>query len=125
MGHSKSSRYIPKFVPQSKAKVITNMSETQLKKMVVQECERQKDQMYAEVVTDVLPQLMAVCLYSFELKGYRKQRLQGFIDDVVASFALLNVGAFGKTFDPAELIEHFKQKYGIDLDKELHTKRVL
>lgn len=101
---------------------IITISEDQLRKMIHTEVDKQRDLLYAEVTMDVLPQLMSVCMYALELKGYRKQRLQGFLDDVRAAYGLLDKGVTGRTFNPEDLINHFKSAYGIDLDKELCEK---
>lgn len=104
-----------------RARTIT-IGETELRRMIHKEVDKQRDLLYTEVTMDVLPQLMSVCLYALELKGYRKQRLQGFLDDVRAAYGLLDKGVTGKTFNPEDLINHFKAAYNIDLDKELCGK---
>lgn len=101
-----------------KAKVIT-VSETQLKKMIKAECEKQKDVMYKDVLVDVLPQFMAVNMWALKQLGFGEVRLRRFLDTVKSSYSLMDTGILGKQFDPIDLIEAFKKDYHIDLDEEL------
>lgn len=103
-----------------KSRIITNQSE--VKRLVEEEYLRLKDTVYENVIKDVIPQFMSVCMVILNREnGFGKKRLTRILDSVKSEFEIMNCGVFKKNYDPLDCLKFLKNKYGIDVDKELKS----
>ncbi len=103
-----------------KSRIITNQAE--IKRLAEGEYLRLKDTVYDNVIRDVIPQFMSVCMVVLNREnGFGEKRLQQFLDSVRAEFEIMNCGILGKNYDPLDCLEFLKNNYGIDVDKELKS----
>lgn len=103
-----------------KSRIITSQSE--VKRFAEEEYLRLRDTVYENVIKDVLPQFISVCMIILNREnGFGKKRLTKLLDSVKAEFKIMNCGIFGKNYDPLDCLEFLKNKYGIDVDKELKS----
>ena len=101
----------------ARTQYITNRSD--VKKEIVREFKRQEQQL-AENFTI---QTVANVLYILEKQfGFGKKRLSAVLDAIDSLNTLQNQGVLGETFDNLDLVQHFKDKYDIDLSKRLTVK---
>ena len=101
----------------ARTQYITNRSD--VKKEVLKEFQRQEKQ-FAENFTI---QTVANILYILEKQfGFGKKRLNAVVDGIDSLNSLQNKGVLGESFDNLDLVQHFKDKYNIDLSKRLTVK---
>ena len=101
----------------ARTQYITNRSD--VKKEVLKEFQRQEKQL-AENFTI---QTVANILYILEKQfGFGKKRLNAVVDGIHSLNSLQNKGVLGESFDNLDLVQHFKDKYNIDLSKRLTVK---
>ena len=68
-------------------------------------------------------QTVANILYILEKQfGFGKKRLNAVVDGIDSLNSLQNKGVLGESFDNLDLVQHFKDKYNIDLSKRLTVK---
>lgn len=73
--------------------------------------------LYDRIGFDIAAQLFSVVLFSLETNyGWKRERLKAFVDNL-HSTAELDI--FGKSISTEQLIEHIKDRYGIDLRDEV------
>ncbi len=101
-----------------KSSIITSRSE--VKRLAEKEYRRLKDTVYENVIKDVIPQFTAVCMCVLNREnGFGAKRLQRFLDSVASEFEIMNCGILGRKYDPLDCLKFLKEKYKIDVDKEL------
>lgn len=99
-----------------KARTQYIVNRNDVKKEVLKEFQRQEQQL-AENFTI---QTVANILYILEKQfGFGKKRLNAVLDSIDSLNTLQNQGVLGKSFDNLDLVQHFKDKYGMDLSKKL------
>lgn len=103
-----------------KARLIT-IGESEIRQRVEEEYQKKKDQIYESVIQDVLPQFMSVCMIELNKEfGFGEKRLRSVLDGVKAHFKLMDgVGILNHQYSTLVCLTYLKEKYGIDLDKEL------
>lgn len=100
-----------------KARVLT--SESEVKKLAEKEYLRLKDTVYENVINDVIPQFMGVCLTVLNRENnFGKIRLQRFLSSVISEFKMMNKGILFYEYTPFNCLDFMKDKYGIDIDCE-------
>lgn len=104
-----------------KDKIITR---AELKSVVDQEVEKaynsRIDAVYEDVRKDVAVQIMAVCGCELHTEfGFGKRRLKRFYRGINALLRMMQGGAMDKEFTPVDCIKMLKDRYGIDLDREV------
>lgn len=79
--------------------------------------------LYDNINADISAQILAVVLVNLEVNyGWKHDRLCKFVNNLHATAELAcNTDVFGKTINTEQLIEHIKDKYGIDLRQEVST----
>ena len=93
-----------------KARLIT-IGESEIRQRVEEEYQKKKDQIYESVIQDVLPQFMSVCMVELNKEfGFGEKRLRSVLD---------GVGILNHQYSTLDCLTYLKEKYGIDLDKEL------
>lgn len=104
-----------------KSRIITSHSE--VKRLAEKEYLRLKDTVYENVIKDVIPQFTAVCLCVLNREyGFGMKRLKRFLDSVNSEFEIMDGGFLGRNYDPLDCLKFLKEKYEIDVDKELNEK---
>lgn len=103
-----------------KARLIT-IGESEIRQRVEEEYQKKKDQIYESVIQDVLPQFMSVCMVELNKEfGFGEKRLRSVLDGVKDHFKLMDgVGILNHQYSTLDCLTYLKEKYGIDLDKEL------
>ncbi len=105
-----------------KSRIVT-MSESEVRRQVQTEYQKIKDTVYENIMKDVIPQFTAVCMCVLNREyGFGVKRLQRFLDSVNSEFEIMNNGFLGRKYDPLDCLKFLKDKYKIDLDKELNSK---
>lgn len=74
---------------------------------------------YETHAKDMSVQIIATVLYCFHLKGWRKKRLYRLFKEINSTYNLMDGAVMGKKFNPDDCKNFIKDKYGIDLDKEV------
>lgn len=101
-----------------KSRVLTNQK--QVKQLAEQEYLRLKDTVYDNVIRDVIPQFLSVCMVILNRENnFGEKRLRRFVESVMSEFTLMNRGVLGREYDPLQCIDYLKDKYGIDVDEEI------
>lgn len=90
----------------------------QLKEMFEKEYDKRAAEVFEECKRDIVPQLMAVCMFELDTEfGFKKKRLQRFKDGVEAYFLTMLSGGFcGKEFNTQTCIDVMRDKYGINVE---------
>lgn len=102
-----------------KANYVT-LSESAIRRKIEEEYQKKKDQVYEAVMKDVLPQFTAVCLCELSREfGFGEKRLRRFLDGVTSEFEVMNAGVLEKKYSPLDCLKYLREKYEIDVDKEL------
>lgn len=103
-----------------RARLIT-IGENEIRKRVEEEYQKKKDQIYESVIQDVLPQFMSVCMVELNKEfGFGEKRLRSVLNGVKSLFKLMDgVGILNHQYSTLDCLAYLKEKYGIDLDKEL------
>lgn len=105
-----------------KSRIVT-MSESEIRRQVKMEYQKIKDTVYENVIKDVIPQFTAVCLCVLNREyGFGMKRLKRFLDSVNSEFEIMDGGFLGRNYDPLDCLKFLKDKYEIDVDKELNEK---
>ena len=97
------------------ATVSVSKLDKEIKKGVLKELEKYKDEVYAKVTWDVFQQALAVCFTALELQGWRGKRLRRFKDWVDDACNLMFHGAMGREYTTRQALDRMKEVYGIDL----------
>lgn len=97
------------------------ISETQLQDMVQKELEKRRDELYEEVLRDVIPQFLAICMQALRKEHFGKIRLLRFLENVKNMYLREETETVTQT--PVDWIQSVKENFGIDLDKELGNKQ--
>ena len=77
---------------------------------------------YAKQAKDMSVQLIATVLYCFHLRGWRKKRLYRLFKEINSTYRLMDGAVMGKKFNPDDCKNFIKDKYGIDLEKEISVE---
>lgn len=101
-------------------KVRIATSESAIRKKVQEEYQKYEDEVYRQVVEDVVPQVLAIVFLTLSNDfGFGRKRLLKVIDGMKAYCKLLNTEIFNRKFTTLDLIKQLKDKYGINLDEEV------
>ena len=101
-----------------KVRIVT--SESAIRQKVQEEYQKYKDEVYRQVMEDVIPQILAIVFLTLSNDfGFGKKRLLKIISGMKAYCKLMNTEIFNRKFTTLDLIKQLKDKYGIDLDEEV------
>lgn len=101
-----------------KARIAPRVSISQKELEAVIDAEVQKR--YRDIVSTACVNTMSLVLFTLDKQyGFRKRRLWRFLGEMTASDKLLTDGIFGKKANNEELLGYLKDRYYIDLEKEL------
>lgn len=92
----------------------------ELRKQVIVEVDKYKNEVYDAVCWDVFQQALAVCFTALELMGWRKKRLQRFQDRVEDVCHLMITGIMGREVTTKQAIQHLHDAYGIDFNQSVY-----
>lgn len=88
---------------------------SRLAKAVEEEWKAKEDEFFKKCKTDIIPQILAVSMFSLETRfGFREKEIRDFYHDVLGTLTLGDI--FGRTMNIEDLIADIKEKYDIDLD---------
>ena len=98
----------------------------QLKPRVVKEVEREYMRRYQEhqnaIQKDIAEQLLAAVLYTLNVcEGFGKARLRRVFDEINGTFEDMAGVGFAGEFDCDDLTELVRERFGIDLKKEVRV----
>lgn len=93
----------------------------QIKREVAAEMERQHKQLFIKTAEELIPQAMAVFLWTMAVNyGWKKKRLRKLVDNLKETDYLMdNPSRLHHRFSPLDCEQEIKEKYGIDLRTEL------
>lgn len=84
-----------------------------------QEYENLREEIFRECAHDVMTQALCVVYYTLIQKGWREKRLKDFTAEIKATNDLMcNPSKLHHRFNPIDIEEMLKSKYGIDLREE-------
>ncbi len=92
----------------------------EIRKEVLKELDKYKNEVYDNVCWDVFQQALAVCFTALELMGWRKKRLHRFQDRVEDVCHLLLHGVMGREVTTKDAIKHLHDAYGIDFEQSVY-----
>lgn len=95
----------------------------EIRKEVLKELEKYKNDCYDAVVWDVFQQALAVCFTALELMGWRKKRLHRFQDRVEDVCHLMLTGIMGREVTTKDAIKHLHDAYGIDFEQSVYDEQ--
>lgn len=77
--------------------------------------------LYDQIGFDIAAQMFSVVLFSLETNyGWKRDRLKAFVDNLHSTAELASgTDIFGKSISTDQLIEHIRDRYGIDLRDEV------
>jgi hypothetical protein len=91
------------------------VNSSRLAKAVEEEWKAKEDEFFQKCKTDIIPQILAVSMFSLETRfDFSKEDIQDFYHDVVGTLTLGDI--FGRSMNVEDLIADIKEKYDIDLD---------
>lgn len=98
-----------------KARTITTPK--QIREEVSKEFKKQYQELYSEIASDIAQQTLSNVLITLEKSyGWKKNRLQGFIDELRGMCEIMdNPTALTHRFTTDDNIKYLNDKYGIDL----------
>lgn len=107
-----------KMYPKDKPIVFKNYAEFQ--KAVADEIAKQEPEIFKRHAEMLIPQVYAMVLYTLATcEGYGEKRLKRFCEHIHDIDELMdNPSRLHHKFDPTDLIDVVKEKYGIDVVKE-------
>ena len=96
----------------------------QIKREVAAEFDRKEPELFKKHAEMLIPQLYAMVLYTLATcEGYGEKRLKRFIEHIHDVDELMeNPSKLHHRFDPTDLIDVVKEKYGIDVVKEFPVR---
>lgn len=101
-----------------KVRIVT--TEKAIRDKVQEEYQKYKDEVYRQVMEDVIPQVLAIVLLTLSQDfGFGEKRLRKVISGMKSYFKLMNTEIFNRKITTLDCLKHLKDKYGIDLDKEV------
>ena len=101
-----------------KARILT--SEKAVRDKVREEYQKYKDEVYRDVMEDVIPQVLAVVLLTLNKDfGFGEKRLRRCISGMKSYFKLMNTEIFNRKITTLDCLKYLKDEYGIDLDEEV------
>ena len=103
---------------------ITFDSYEDFQKAVAEEIAKQEFDIYKRHAEQLIPQLYAMVLYTLATcEGYGEKRLKRFCEHIHDIDELMeNPSRLHHRFDPTDLIDVVKEKYGIDVVKEFPVR---
>lgn len=93
----------------------------EIRKAVIDECEKYKEECYDKVQWDCFQQALAVCFTALEMHGWRGKRLREFKNWVDDACHLMVCGAMGREYTTKDALKRMKEKYGIDLKESQYN----
>lgn len=111
-----------KTYPKDKPIVFKNYAEFQ--KAVADEIAKQEPEIFKKHAEMLIPQVYAMVLYTLATcEGYGEKRLKRFCEHIHDIDELMeNPSRLHHRFDPTDLIDVVKEKYGIDVVKEFPVR---
>ena len=96
------------------------MSRQDIQRICNAEYENKREEMFKEVASDIMTQALCVVYYTLiTSKGWREKRLKDFTAEIKATNDLMcNPSKLHHRFNPIDIEEMLKSKYGIDLREE-------
>ena len=96
----------------------------QIKREVTAEMNRQEPELFKKHAEMLIPQVYAMVLYTLATcEGYGEKRLKRFCEHIHDIDELMdNPSRLHHKFDPTDLIDVVKEKYGIDVVKEFPVR---
>ena len=93
----------------------------QIKREVAADMERQHKQLFVQAAEELIPQAMAVVLWTMAVNyGWKKKRLRKLVDNLKETDYLMDTPSrLHHRFSPLDCEQEIKEKYGIDLRAEL------
>ena len=93
----------------------------QIKREVAAEVERQHKQIFVRAAEDLIPQAMAVFLWTMAVNyGWKKKRLRKLVEALKETDYLMDhPSRLHHRFSPLDCEREIKEKYGIDLRAEM------
>ena len=92
----------------------------ELRKQVIVEVDKYKNEVYDAVCWDVFQQALAVCFTALELMGWKAKRLHRFQDRVEDVCHLMITGVMGREVTTKHAIQHLHDAYGIDFEQSCY-----
>ena len=88
------------------------------------EYEKVRDEVYKEALSDVSSQLVSVFLFELnKTYGFGEKRLRDVMDGITSWFSLIcDKSHWRGKFEAEDCIKYLKDKYNIDVDKEMEIK---
>lgn len=91
-----------------------------IQKAVSYACNQKYDEIFDEIQDTIARQLVAAMLYTLEVnEGYGEKRIKRVVKELSGTFADMGGVGFAGQFDALDLVDRLKEKYGIDLKKEI------
>lgn len=96
----------------------------QIRREVAKETERRCAEIYAHAAAELIPQAMAVFLWTMQLNyGWGEKRLKKLVDDLhETDYLMEHPSRLHHKFDPLDCERELKEKYGIDLREEFPVR---
>lgn len=102
-----------------KARINDFIKRSEVRKIVNEEFEKKRDAFYK----DTAVQLTAIVFYTLAVnEGWGKKRLQRLMDEITGTSEDMNGVGFAGKFNAMDLVSLVRDKYEIDLEKEITVK---
>lgn len=101
-----------------------NNKQVRVQKLTKFVINQQIDAIYEDIQTQIAQQLIAAMLYTLEVsEGYGQKRIRRVFDALSSTFDDMRGVGFVPEFDGDDLMQRCKERYGIDLEKEVKVNR--
>lgn len=101
-----------------------NNKQVRVQKLTKFVINQQIDAIYEDIQTQIAQQLIAAMLYTLEVsEGYGQKRIRRVFDALSSTFDDMHGVGFVPEFDGDDLMQRCKERYGIDLEKEVKVDR--
>lgn len=101
-----------------------NNKQVRVQKLTKFVINQQIDAIYEDIQTQIAQQLIAAMLYTLEVsEGYGQKRIRRAFDALSSTFDDMRGVGFVPEFDGDDLMQRCKERYGIDLEKEVKVNR--
>lgn len=96
----------------------------QIRREVAKEVDKQRGEIFVEAAQDLIPQAMAVFLWTMAVNyGWKKKRLLKLVENLhETDYLMENPSKLHHRFDPLDLEREVKEKYGIDVRTEFPVR---
>lgn len=101
-----------------------NNKQVRVQKLTKFVINQQIDAIYEDIQTQIAQQLIAAMLYTLEVnEGYGQKRIRRVFDALSSTFDDMRGVGFVPEFDGDDLMQRCKERYGIDLEKEVKVDK--